>query len=53
VSYIAHQANRTELIHFRMWHKCEVPRRPLYFRFLGKSGSDTDSPVRSKMTQAV
>src|ERR1700738_2361716 len=45
----AHCRKRASL-HFRFWHKCEVSRRPPCFRFLGKSGSDTDSPVAPAIT---
>jgi len=36
---------------FCSWHKCEVLRCPLYSRYRGKSGSDTDIVKLSRMTQ--
>ncbi len=33
------------------WHKSEVPRRLLYRRYRGKSGSDTDIVKRMRMTR--
>jgi hypothetical protein len=36
--------------YFRCWHKCEVPRRPLYRRYRRKSGSDSDIVKQARLT---
>lgn len=35
-----------------VWHQAANPGRPLYGRFRGGSGHRTDSPFRSRLTQA-
>jgi hypothetical protein len=37
----------------RFWHESEVPRRPLYRRYRGKSGSDTDIVKPTRLTRVV
>src|SRR5712664_4688474 len=41
---------QSRLGHFRCWHKCEVPRRPLYRRYRGKSGSGSDIVKLTRLT---
>jgi hypothetical protein len=37
----------------RFWHKCEVRKGPLYRRYRGKSGRDSDIVKSPRLTLAV